>query len=227
MANKIGSIVAIEPSSGEVLAMVSAPSYNPSSLTGRDFSDNFKVFKKNDSLKPLINRPVYNDKYRPGSIFKLVQALIALDDGVISPETGFSCNKNIIGCHNHERPNNLTKAIKHSCNPYFFQVYKRLIMKDKSKNVFQTSREGLKIWEQKIKSFGFGNSLGIDLPEEKSGFIPDVDFYDKWYGKKRWAFSTIYSNSIGEGEIGVSPIQMANLASIIANRGYYYHASCY
>ena len=124
MANKIGSIVAIEPSSGEVLAMVSAPSYNPTSLTGRDFSDNFKIFKKNDSLKPLINRPVYNDKYRPGSIFKLVQALIALDDGVILPETGFSCNKNIIGCHNHERPNNLTKAIKHSCNPYFFQVYK-------------------------------------------------------------------------------------------------------
>ena len=222
MVNKIGSIVAIEPSSGEVLAMVSAPSYNPSSLTGRDFSNNFKILKKNDSLKPLINRPVYNDKYRPGSIFKLVQALIALEDGVILPETGFSCNKNIIGCHNHERPNNLTKAIKHSCNPYFFQVYKRLIMKDNSKNVFQTSREGLEIWEKKIKSFGFGNSLGIDLPEEKSGFIPDVDFYDKWYGKKRWAFSTIYSNSIGEGEIGVSPIQMANLASIIANRGYYY-----
>ena len=95
-------------------------------------------------------------------------------------------------------------------------------MKDNTKSVFQTSREGLAIWVQKIKSFGFGNLLGIDLPEEKSGFIPDVDFYDKWYGKKRWAFSTIYSNSIGEGEIGVSPIQMANLASIIANRGYYY-----
>ena len=138
--------------------MVSAPNYNPSKLTGRDFSKNFKILKKNDSLKPLINRPVYNDKYRPGSIFKLVQALIALDDGVISPETGFSCNKNIIGCHNHEKPNNLTKAIKHSCNPYFFQVYKRLIMKDKSKNVFQTSREGLETGE-KDKIFGLAIHL--------------------------------------------------------------------
>ena len=222
MANKIGSIVAIEPSTGEILAMVSAPSYNPSLLTGKNFSKEFKKLKQNDSLKPLINRPVYNDKYRPGSIFKLVQALIALEDGVINQNTGFFCNKNIIGCHSHERPNNLQKAIKHSCNPYFFQVYKRLIMKSKVGNIFEISRDGLEDWEKKIKTFGFGNPLGIDLPEEKSGFIPNVSFYDQWYGKKRWAFSTIYSNSIGEGEIGVSPIQMANLAAIIANKGYYY-----
>ena len=222
MANKIGSIVAIEPSTGEILAMVSAPSYNPSLLTGKNFSKEFKKLKQNDSLKPLINRPVYNDKYRPGSIFKLVQALIALEEGVINQNTGFFCNKNIIGCHSHERPNNLQKAIKHSCNPYFFQVYKRLIMKSKVGNIFEISRDGLEDWEKKIKTFGFGNSLGIDLPEEKSGFIPNVSFYDQWYGKKRWAFSTIYSNSIGEGEIGVSPIQMANLAAIIANKGYYY-----
>ena len=222
MSNKIGSIVAIEPSSGEVLAMISAPNYDPSLLTGKFFSKQFKILKQNDSLKPLINRPVYNDKYRPGSIFKLVQALIALDDEVITPNTRFTCNKNIIGCHNHEPPSNLVKAIKNSCNPYFFQVYKRLIIKDNSKNTFQSSREGLRTWEKNIKTFGFGNTLGIDLPEEKSGFIPNVEFYDKWYGKKRWAFSTIYSNSIGEGEIGVSPIQMANLAAIIANRGFYY-----
>ena len=222
MAHKIGSIVAIEPSSGEILAMVSAPSYNPSLLTGKNFSKEFERLKQNDSLKPLINRPVYNDKYRPGSIFKLVQALIALDDGVITSNTGFFCNKNIIGCHNHERPNNLLKAIKHSCNPYFFQVYKRLIMKGRGKNIFEISREGLENWEKKIKTFGFGSSLGIDLPDEKSGFIPNVSFYDQWYGKKRWAFSTIYSNSIGEGEIGVSPIQMANLAAIIGNKGYYF-----
>ena len=222
MANKIGSIVAIEPSTGEILAMVSAPSYNPSLLTGKNFSKEFKKLKQNDSLKPLINRPVYNDKYRPGSIFKLVQALIALEEGVINQNTGFFCNKNLIGCHSHERPNNLQKAIKHSCNPYFFQVYKRLIMKSKVGNIFEISRDGLEDWEKKIKTFGFGNPLGIDLPEEKSGFIPNVSFYDQWYGKKRWAFSTIYSNSIGEGEIGVSPIQMANLAAIIANKGYYY-----
>ena len=222
MSNKIGSIVAIEPSTGEILAMVSAPSYNPSLLTGKNFSDEFKILKENDSLKPLINRPVYNDKYRPGSIFKLVQALIALDEGVISPKTGFPCNKSIIGCHEHESPNNLLKAIKHSCNPYFFQVYKRIIMKNKNENIFQTSREGLQNWENKVKLFGFGNPLGIDLPDEKSGFIPNVKFYDQWYGKNRWAFSTIYSNSIGEGEIGVSPIQMANFAAIIANKGFYY-----
>ena len=192
MSNKIGSIVAIEPSSGEVLAMISAPNYDPSLLTGKFFSKQFKNLKQNDSLKPLINRPVYNDKYRPGSIFKLVQALIALDDEVITPNTRFTCNKNIIGCHNHEPPSNLFKAIKNSCNPYFFQVYKRLIIKDNSKNSFQSSREGLRTWEKKIKTFGFGNTLGIDLPEEKSGFVPNVEFYDKWYGKKRWAFSTIY-----------------------------------
>ena len=144
MSNKIGSIVAIEPSSGEVLAMISAPNYDPSLLTGKFFSKQFKILKQNDSLKPLINRPVYNDKYRPGSIFKLVQALIALEDEVITPNTRFTCNKNIIGCHNHEPPSNLVKAIKNSCNPYFFQVYKRLIIKDNSKNTFQSSREGLR-----------------------------------------------------------------------------------
>ena len=222
MSNKIGSIVAIEPSTGEILAMVSAPSYNPTLLTGKNFSNEFKILKENDSLKPLINRPVYNDKYRPGSIFKLVQALIALDEKVITPKTGFSCNKSIIGCHDHESPNSLLKAIKHSCNPYFFQVYKRIIMKNSKGNIFQASREGLQNWENKVKLFGFGSPLGIDLPEEKSGFIPNVKFYDQWYGEKRWAFSTIYSNSIGEGEIGVSPIQMANFAAIIANKGFYY-----
>lgn len=222
MINKIGSIVAIEPSSGEILTMVSAPTYRPSLLTGKNFSDEFEVLKQNDTLKPLINRPVYNDKYRPGSIFKLVQALIALEEEVITPNTDFFCNKNIIGCHFHERPNNLLNAIKHSCNPYFFQVYKRLIMKGSGSNIFEISRNGLNNWEKKIKTFGFGNPLGIDIPDEKSGFIPNVSFYDQWYGKKSWAFSTIYSNSIGEGELGVSPIQMANLAAIIANKGYYF-----
>ena len=222
MTNKIGSIVAIHPSSGEILAMISAPYYNPSLLTGRKFSVEFNKLKLNDSLKPLINRSVYNDKYRPGSIFKLVQALLALEEGVIKPNTEFICDKNIIGCHDHESANSLLKAIRYSCNPYFFQVYKRLILKGNSNNIFERSREGLNKWEKMIKTFGFGKPLGIDLPDEKGGIVPDVKFYDNWYGEKRWAFSTIYSNSIGEGEIGVSPIQMANLAAIIANRGYYY-----
>jgi len=221
MQNKIGSVVAIEPSSGEVLCMVSAPSYSPSLLTGKKFPKAYKSLKQNDSLKPLINRPIYNDRYRPGSIFKLVQALIALEKGVINPNSSFICDKQIIGCHPHEHPDNLMKAIKHSCNPYFYQVYKKIILSNQFENYFEESRKGLQQWENQVKTFGFGKSLGVDIPEEKNGFIPDVAFYDKWYGKKRWAFSTIYSNSIGEGEIGVSPLQMANLAAIIANRGYY------
>mgnify|MGYP001258611744 CR=1 FL=1 len=222
MQNKIGSIVAIEPSSGEILCMVSAPFYKPSLLTGKDFAKEYKSLKQNDSLKPLINRPIYNDRYRPGSIFKLVQALIALQNGVIDSNSSFICDKRIIGCHNHEPPDNLIKAIKHSCNPYFYQVYKKIILSKSFVNYFEESRKGLKSWEENVKTFGFGAPLGTDIPEEKSGFIPDVKFYDSWYGEKRWAYSTIYSNSIGEGEIGVSPIQMANLAAIIANRGYYY-----
>ena len=222
MQNKIGSIVAIEPSSGELLCMVSSPSYDPSILTGKDFVKSYKLLKSNDSLKPLINRPVYNDNYRPGSIFKLVQSLIALQLGVINTNTSVVCDKSKIGCHNHEPPNTLEKAIKHSCNPYFLEVYKRLILSKSFDNYFEESRKGLKKWEEMVRTFGFGQPLGVDVPEEKGGFIPNVPFYDKWYGKKRWAFSTIYSNSIGEGEIGVSPIQMANLAAIIANKGYYY-----
>jgi penicillin-binding protein 2 len=222
MRNKLGCVVAIEPSSGEILSMVSAPSFDPALFSGRDFPEQYQKLLLNDTLKPLLNRPIYNDKYRPGSIFKLVHALIALQEGVLSPSTGFTCDKTIIGCHSHEPPTDLITAIKHSCNPYFYQVYKRIILRGKSDNYFEDSRLGLANWELKAKKFGFGEILGIDIPEEKKGFLPNVDFYDEWYGKKRWAFSTIYSNSIGEGEIGVSPLQMANLAAIIANRGYYY-----
>ena len=222
MINKIGSIVAIEPNTGEILCMVSSPSYDPSTLTGKKFVESYTKLKSNDSLKPLINRSVYNDNYRPGSIFKLVQSLIALQTGVIHKNTSIVCNKNKIGCHYHEEPTSLEKAIKHSCNPYFLEVYKRLILSKRFDNYFEESSKGLQKWEEMVKTFGFGKPLGVDVPEEKGGFVPNVEFYDKWYGKKRWAFSTIYSNSIGEGEIGVSPIQMANLAAIIANKGYYY-----
>ena len=153
MQNKIGSIVAIEPSSGEVLCMVSAPYYKPSLLTGKDFAKAYKNLKRNDSIKPLINRPIYNDKYRPGSIFKLVQALIAMENGVIDSNTSFICDKSIIGCHNHEQPDNLMKAIKHSCNPYFFHVYKKIILSNHFDNYFEESRKGLKKWEEDVRSF--------------------------------------------------------------------------
>jgi len=222
MQNKLGCIVAIEPSSGEILSMVSAPSFDPEMLSGRDFSKNYAELNRNDTLKPLINRAIYNDSYRPGSIFKLVQALIAMQEGVITENTGFTCDKSLIGCHNHEYPANVKIAIKHSCNPYFYQVYKRLIQRGEESSIFKDSRIGLTKWRESVMSFGLGTKLGTDIPGVKTGFIPDVKFYDKWYGENRWAFSTIYSNSIGEGEIGVSPLQMANLAAILANRGYYY-----
>ena len=222
MQNKIGCIVAIEPSSGEILSMVSAPTYSPRGLVGRDFAKTWSNLSKNDSLKPLLNRGVYNSNYRPGSIFKLVQALVALQAGVITENTGFTCNKSLIGCHNHEAPSNIGIAIKHSCNPYFYQVYKRLILRGESNSIFKDSRIGLTKWRNAVTSFGLGVKLDSDIPGIKSGRIPDTTFYDKWYGKNRWAFSTIYSNSIGEGEIGVSPLQMANLAAILANKGYYY-----
>lgn len=222
MQNKLGTIVAIEPATGEILTMVSAPTYDPNEFVGRKFSENYSRIIANDSLNPILNRPIFNDSYRPGSIFKLVEALIAMQEGAISENTGFACNKALIHCHNHPSPTNVKIAIQHSCNPYFYQVYKRLIQRGEVESIFKDSRIGLTKWKEAVKSFGLGTKLGTDIPGVKPGFIPDTNFYDKWYGANRWAFSTIYSNSIGEGEIGVSPLQMANLAAIIANRGYYY-----
>jgi penicillin-binding protein 2 len=148
--------------------------------------------------------------------------LIGLQTGAITPETRFSCNRNIIGCHGNHTFDDLKSAIFHSCNPYFYQVYKRLIQQGKSSNIFIDSRIGLTEWRDHVRSFGFGKKLATEFNNQKAGYVPDTLFYDKWYGARRWAFSTIYSNSIGEGELGVVPIQMANLAAIIANKGHYF-----
>jgi penicillin-binding protein 2 len=220
MQNKLGSVVAIEPSTGEILTMVSSPTYNPNLLIGRAIKKNFPKLAQ-DSLHPLFNRAIMS-LYPPGSIFKLVQSAIAMQEQVITPYTGFACNKSLVGCHNHPFAKNIKEAVKMSCNPYYYQVFKRLIQRGENKNIFIDSRLGLEKWHKSVLKFGLGHKLGIDIPGEKSGFIPDVAFYDKWYGKNRWAFSTIYSLSIGQGEIGVVPVQMANLAAIMANRGYYY-----
>ena len=221
MQGKKGSIVAIEPSTGEILAMVSAPSYDPNLLVGRARSENYTTLAKNDSLDPLFNRAI-NAVYRPGSIFKLVQSLIALQEGVITPNTRIPCNRSIIACHGSHTNDDLRGAIQHSCNPYYHQVYKRLIQGGRANSIFDDSPLGLTVWRDYVLSFGLGTRLETDIAGVKSGFVPDVAFYNKWYGERRWAFSTIYSNSIGEGELGVVPIQMANLACILANRGYYY-----
>lgn len=220
MQNKTGSIVAIEPQSGEILSLVSSPGYNPNLLVGRSIKTNYPVLTK-DSLKPLFNRATMA-QYPPGSIFKTVQALIALQEGVITENTGFQCVRSLVGCHNHPTATNVAASIKMSCNPYYYFVFKRLIQQGKVKSIFKDSEIGLAKWNQNVKKFGFGGTLHTDIPGVKNGLVPGVDFYNKWYGKGRWAFSTIFSLSIGQGELGVIPIQMANLAAIIANKGYYY-----
>ncbi len=220
LAHKKGSIVAIEPSTGEILAMVSSPGYDPNELVGRIRGKNFERLL-NDSLNPLFNRATMS-RYSPGSIFKTIQALIALQEGVIDEFYSVDCNKSIIGCHNHPNAHGLREGIMYSCNPYFYNVFRRIILQGKSTSVFKDSQIGLKTWYQMVCSFGLGQVLGTDLPGIKPGLIPDVAFYDKMHGVNRWAFSTIYSNSIGQGEVETVPIQIANLAAIIANRGTYF-----
>lgn len=220
MANKRGCIVAIEPSSGEVLSLVSAPCYDPNLLVGRVRGKNYMELAS-DISKPLFNRAL-QAQYPPGSIFKVAQAMIALNLGVITPSTGFVCDKSKIGCHNHPSARSVQEAIKMSCNPYFYFTYRRIIQQGKYTNAAEDSRYGLTIWHDYMLRFGFGQRLDIDLPNVKSGNIPDTAYYNRWYGRNGWTFSTIYSNSIGQGEVGVIPLQMANLACIVANRGYYY-----
>lgn len=220
MKGKSGSIVAIEPATGEILAFVSGPSYDPNLLTGRKYSENYGIISQ-DTLKPLFNRPIMA-QYRPGSIFKIAQSLVALQEGAVSEKTYFSCNMNLIGCHYHGSGEYLQGAITHSCNPYFLQVMRRMINPGEIDNPFEESRLNLDGWNEHIESFGLGTRLGIDLPNEKSGMIPNVAYYDKAYDGRPWKFSNIYSISIGEGENLVIPIQMANFAAIIANRGFYY-----
>ena len=219
MANKRGCIVAIEPSTGEVLTLLSAPCYDPNLLVGRIRGENFARLSS-DISKPLFNRAL-QAKYPPGSIFKVAQAMIALHLGVITPTTGFVCDK-IIGCHGHPSARSVQEAIKMSCNPYFYYTYRRVIQQGKYKNAATDSQYGLTVWHDYMLRFGFGQRLGIDLPNVKAGNIPDTAFYNRWYGKNRWSFITIYSNSIGQGEVEVVPLQMANLACIVANRGYFY-----
>ncbi len=221
MQGKKGCIVAIEPKTGEILALVSSPSFDPNVLVGNMRGSNYLPLSR-DSLKPLFNRPV-QAQYRPGSIFKMVQALVALQNNYIVPETRIRCNRSIIGCHGPHTYDDLHNAIKHSCNPYFRDVLRRMVEDDKLSNGsrFEKARKGLAKWKKNIEKFGFGSNLGTDIPRVQTGYIPGPKYYDKVYGKLAWAYSTIYSISIGEGEVLVTPIQMANLATIIANKGWY------
>lgn len=218
--DKMGSLVAIEPSTGEILAIVSAPSYDPKVLSGRQYSKNYARLSR-DPYKPLINRPIQGF-YRPGSTFKVIQALVALQEGAITPSTAYSHAGAPMKCHGHPSLSGLSMAIQYSCNPYFYHVFRKLINENNEVSPFKKAAVGLKRWDDHIAKFGIGQKLGVDLPSEVKGKLPDVPYYDKVYkGELTWKFSNIYSLSIGEGELLVSPIKLANVAAIIANRGWY------
>jgi penicillin-binding protein 2 len=218
MKNKRGSIVAIEPKTGEVLTLVSSPNYDPGLLVGRIRSDNFANLSA-DTVKPLFNRALMAS-YPPGSTFKPLNGLIALQEQVISPSTLFGCSNGylFVGCHSHASPLNLSEAIMISCNSYFCQAYRRILENPKYLSVSSAYEK----WKGYLNEFGFGNKLGTDFVNELSGFIPAVSYYDKYYGKNRWKALTIISMAIGQGEVGTTPLQMANMTAAIANRGYYY-----
>lgn len=220
MVNKVGSVVAIEPKTGQIICMVSAPTYDPSILASRNFSKNYAALSR-DPYKPLFNRPIMAS-YRPGSTFKLIQALVALQDGVITPGTGFGHGGSPVKCHAHPHAGSVSSAVQFSCNPYFYFVFRKLLYNNDESNTFKASAEGLNSWYEHVSKFGIGQRLGIDLPSEYKGNLPNSDYYNKIYGKNGWKFSSIYSLSIGEGELLITPLKMANVAAIIANRGYYY-----
>lgn len=220
MQNKKGSIVALDPKTGEVLCMVSSPTYDPELLVGRVRNTNYGILQR-DPIKPLFDRAL-QAQYPPGSIYKIIQSLIALDEGVITTQTSFPCNKSLVGCHPHPTATDIEKAIQYSCNPYYYMVFRRMVERDlDKKSRFRDAALGLAEWERYMKDFGVGQRLNIDLPSVKSGNLPGPAYYDRKYGKERWAFSTIYSVSIGQGEVLVAPLQMANFAAIFANKGWY------
>ncbi len=220
MQNKIGSIVAIEPSTGEILCMVSAPSYDPRLLAGRQRGENHKILSQ-DPRKPLMNRAIMGT-YPPGSTFKTSQALTFLQEGIITPETSFPCtggfryNKFKLGCHAHSSPLPLYPAIATSCNAYFCWGLVRMFSSNKYDNV----QEAMNTWRDYMVSMGFGYRLGTDLPGEARGMIPNAQYYGKHYGNY-WNAVTVISISIGQGEVTLTPLQIANLGATIANRGTY------
>lgn len=218
---KRGSIVAIEPSTGEVLVMASAPSYDPNLLTGRDFGKNFQIIR-GDTTFPLFNRAI-QAKYPPGSIFKTVQALIALDEGVISADEPLNIKTYYMGDHAPLGRYDVSAGIENSSNNYFYEVMKKTVNQGVSSNYFTDTHLGMEKWAEAVRNFGFGQKLGIDISGEEAGLVPDAEYYHKKYPKEKgsWAYSTIYSLSIGQGELLVTPLQVANLAATIANRGYY------
>lgn len=222
MSNKLGSIVAIEPSSGEILSLVSSPTYNPNLLVGRVRSQNYDTLSKNP-LKPLFNRAL-QAQYPPGSTFKLVHALIALEMGILNPGTRYGCSMGYssgpihVGCHQHAGPLDLIQSIAQSCNAYYCHVFRTILDHPRGVKTGTTYTT----WRNYVTRFGFGSKFDTDIPNTLGGLIPENNYFDKIYGKNRWRFLTIVSLSIGQGEILTTPVQLANLSATIANRGFYY-----
>ena len=222
MEGKIGSIVAIEPSTGEVLCMVSSPNYDPRIMVGRARSKNHRRLST-DPMKPLLNRSIMG-QYPPGSTFKTTQGLTFLSENIISPSTPFGCSHRFyfrglhVGCHGHASPLSIVPALSTSCNAFFcWGLYYMIGNRSKYGSV----QNAMNTWRDYMVSMGFGYKLGIDLPGEKRGLIPNADFYDKAY-KRSWNGLTVISISIGQGEVNATPLQIANLGATIANRGYFY-----
>ncbi len=222
MQQKIGSIVALDPSTGEVLCMVTSPSFDPNLLTiDRNRGEAYSTLLT-DPNKPLFDRSLMA-KYPPGSIFKTVLSLVALEEGFTKPDKPVTCNgaytlgKYSWGCRNHPPVTDLATALQYSCNTYYYQLFRNIVDRYSQRKVDQ----GLDTLRQKLMLFGLGTRLGIDLPGETAGFLPNSDLYNKMYGVNRWRSSSIISLGIGQGEILMNTLQMANLAAIIANRGWY------
>lgn len=221
MAGKVGAAVAIEPSTGEILMMVSSPTFDPEELVGRERGNNYMKMLRN-KRNPMFNRAV-KGKYPPGSTFKLVQALIGLQEGVLHPSDRYPCRMGYtvgrlhVGCHAHESPADLRFAIATSCNAYFCYVFRDILENRKYGGV----KNGYDVWKEYVESFGFGRKLGSDFLDEGNGYVPDRAYYDRIHNGY-WKSLTVLSLSIGQGELGCTPLQMANLAAIVANRGYYY-----
>lgn len=222
LKNKVGSMVAIQPQTGEVLAMVSSPTYDPNQLVGRKRADNFQKLM-NDPYKPLFNRTI-TATYPPGSTFKPLMALLGLNEGVITPHWSINCPGGYfirglrVGCHKHKSPVDLNYSIEASCNTYYCHVFRRVLDQDQ----YTSIQPGYRNWRQNVAQFGFGKKLGIDLPNEKGGSLPHAEYFNGLYGERGWGSSTIISMGIGQGEISSTTLQMANFTAAIANRGHYY-----
>ncbi len=222
MMNKVGSIVALEPSTGEILCMVSSPAYDPNLLVGRTRTKNYVALLK-DPYKPLFNRSQMAT-YPPGSTFKLVMALLAQQEQTLFPETRYPCYGGYPPgggrpkCHNHPSPLDLKSSISQSCNSYYSYVFRSVIDNKK----YSSTQDAFAAWKSNIEKFGIGIRLPADLPNVLRGSVPTIPYYDKYFGKGQWRSSTIISLGIGQGELGITPLQNANIIAGIANRGYYY-----